>query len=283
MKHDRPAVAGAGPEEAAGPGAGDPEEARGGRGAADAGLAARLLRRLAVREEPDPAHSPSTTSAACRRSGSTSSRGPAAGDEDSRREDATSRQRLGIALLTLLGMSIVIFVLLRLAPGDIVDILFSAAGYVNPGEKQAILKELGMDRPYWVQYLEWIRQIVTGDLGKSYRYDLPAWEIIRPLLPVTARAGGAVASWSRSLLGRADRRDQRGPPGHPARLRAARVQPGRALDAVVLAGHGDHPGAGGVARLDPADDLRVARARTSGCTPCSSCCPRWRSAIARRP
>ena len=94
-------------------------------------------------------------------------------------------QRLAIALLTLLGMSIVIFALLRLAPGDIVDILFSAAGYVNPDEKAAILKELGMDRPLYVQYLEWLGQILRGDLGKSYRYDLPAWQIIKPLLPVT--------------------------------------------------------------------------------------------------
>src|SRR2546428_247834 len=94
-------------------------------------------------------------------------------------------QRLGIAILTLVGMSIVIFTLLRLAPGDIVDILFSTAGYVNESEKQAILKELGMDRPYWIQYLDWMRQILTGDLGKSYRYDVPAWEVIRPLVPVT--------------------------------------------------------------------------------------------------
>jgi peptide/nickel transport system permease protein len=94
-------------------------------------------------------------------------------------------QRLGIAVLTLLGMSVVIFVLLRLAPGDIVDVLFSAAGYVNPDEKQAILQELGLDKPYWQQYLDWMRQIMVGDLGKSYRYDLPAWQIIKPLVPVT--------------------------------------------------------------------------------------------------
>jgi peptide/nickel transport system permease protein len=94
-------------------------------------------------------------------------------------------QRLAIAVLTLLGMSLVIFSLLRLAPGDIVDILFASAGYVNPAEKQAIMKELGMDRPYWIQYLDWLKQIVTGDLGKSYRYDQPAWQIIKPLLPVT--------------------------------------------------------------------------------------------------
>ena len=94
-------------------------------------------------------------------------------------------QRLAIAVLTLFGMSAVIFVLLRLAPGDIVDILFASAGYVNPSEKQAILQELGMDRPYWVQYVDWITKIFSGDLGKSYRYDLPAWQIIKPLVPVT--------------------------------------------------------------------------------------------------
>src|SRR5438128_12389726 len=82
-------------------------------------------------------------------------------------------------------MSLVIFVLLRLAPGDIVDILFSTGGYVNPSERVAIEKELGLDRPLWVQYVDWIRHLCVGDLGKSYRYDLPAWEIIRPLIPVT--------------------------------------------------------------------------------------------------
>jgi len=94
-------------------------------------------------------------------------------------------QRLTIALLTLFGMSVVIFVLLRLAPGDIVDILFSTAGYVDPDARRTIMRELGIDRPLVVQYGDWIWQILHGDLGKSYRYDLPAWEIIRPLLPVT--------------------------------------------------------------------------------------------------
>src|SRR5215472_5646770 len=82
-------------------------------------------------------------------------------------------------------MSVVIFVLLRLAPGDIVDILFSTGGYVNPSERVAIEKELGLDQPIWRQYVEWLRHMATGDLGKSYRYVLPAWEIIKPLFPVT--------------------------------------------------------------------------------------------------
>src|SRR5438093_12132202 len=98
-------------------------------------------------------------------------------------------QRLAIAGLTLLGMSMVIFVLLRVAPGDVVDILFATAGYVNPSEKQAILKDLGLDQLVWVQYLAWLRQVAAGDLGKSYRYDVPAWQVVRPLIPVTIELG----------------------------------------------------------------------------------------------
>ena len=94
-------------------------------------------------------------------------------------------QRLGIAVLTLVGMSIVIFALLRFAPGDIVDILFSTGGYVNAEERKAIMKELGIDKPLVTQYFEWVRNFLTGDLGKSYRYDQPAWDVIRPLIPVT--------------------------------------------------------------------------------------------------
>jgi peptide/nickel transport system permease protein len=98
-------------------------------------------------------------------------------------------QRLAVALLTLVGMSVVIFVLLRLAPGNVVDILFSTAGYVNPSEKQAIMRELGLDQPVWRQYVDWLGQVLAGDLGKSYRYDVPAWEVVRPLLPVTIELG----------------------------------------------------------------------------------------------
>jgi peptide/nickel transport system permease protein len=94
-------------------------------------------------------------------------------------------QRLAIGVLTLFGMSIVIFVLLRIAPGNIVDILFATGGYVNPAERQAIERELGLDKSIFAQYVEWIRQMFAGDLGKSYRYDLPAWDIIKPLVPVT--------------------------------------------------------------------------------------------------
>ena len=88
-------------------------------------------------------------------------------------------------MLTLFGMSLVIFALLRLAPGNIVDILFDSAGYVSEADKALIEKDLGIDKPLWAQYVDWLRAVVTGDLGKSYRYDQPAWQLIKPMIPVT--------------------------------------------------------------------------------------------------
>ncbi|HEY3304514.1 MAG TPA: ABC transporter permease [Candidatus Binatia bacterium] len=94
-------------------------------------------------------------------------------------------QRLLTAVLTLFGMSVLIFVMLRVVPGDIVDIIFSAAGFVNPADKAALAREMGLDRPIAVQYGRWLRDIAKGDLGKSYRYDVPAWQIVKPRIPVT--------------------------------------------------------------------------------------------------
>jgi peptide/nickel transport system permease protein len=104
--------------------------------------------------------------------------------------------RLFIAILTLLGMSVVIFVLMRIAPGDIVDMIFASAGYVDPAAKAEITKELGLDQPIAVQYARWLGEILRGDLGKSYRYDLPAWQVIQPRIPISvelAIMGMAVA------------------------------------------------------------------------------------------
>ncbi len=94
-------------------------------------------------------------------------------------------QRLVTAFLTLFGMSAVIFVLLRLAPGNIVDILFATAGFVNPAAKQEIARELGLDQTIPVQYGRWLKDIARGELGKSYRYDIPAWQVIKPRIPIS--------------------------------------------------------------------------------------------------
>ena len=54
-------------------------------------------------------------------------------------------RRLALMLVTLIGISIIIFVLLRIVPGNIVDILFDAAGFVDPADKASLEKQLGID------------------------------------------------------------------------------------------------------------------------------------------
>jgi peptide/nickel transport system permease protein len=94
---------------------------------------------------------------------------------------------LALMLLTLFGISVVVFLLLRVMPGNIVDVLYDAAGYVNPREKAKIEAELGLDRPLAVQYVDWIGGLAKGDLGYSYVSERPAVEEIAPRIPVTAK------------------------------------------------------------------------------------------------
>src|SRR5882672_7119220 len=99
-------------------------------------------------------------------------------------------------LLTLFGISVIIFVLLRLVPGNIVDILFDAAGFVNPAEKAQIERDLGLDQPIAVQYARWIGGLFRGDLGYSYISEKPALAEILPRIPITARLAGLALGFS---------------------------------------------------------------------------------------
>jgi peptide/nickel transport system permease protein len=90
-------------------------------------------------------------------------------------------------LLTLIGMSIIIFVLLRMMPGNIVDIMFDSAGFVDLKEKAAIEKELGLDLPIPVQYFDWMWGLLRWDLGFSYVSEMPAVDELGPRIPITAK------------------------------------------------------------------------------------------------
>jgi peptide/nickel transport system permease protein len=102
-------------------------------------------------------------------------------------------------LMTLFGISIIIFVLLRIVPGNIVDILFDAAGYVDPADKAHLEQELGLDQPIVVQYLHWIGGLLRGDLGYSYVSEKPALDEILPRIPITARLAGLALLFSASI------------------------------------------------------------------------------------
>ncbi len=105
-------------------------------------------------------------------------------------------RRFGLMVVTLFGISVIIFVMLRIAPGNIADILFDAAGFVDPTEKKAIMRQLGLDQPLVVQYLTWIGGLLHGDLGYSYVSDRPALAEILPRIPVTARVAGLALTFA---------------------------------------------------------------------------------------
>jgi peptide/nickel transport system permease protein len=96
-------------------------------------------------------------------------------------------RRFLLMLLTLFGMSVLIFVMLRVVPGNIVDILFDSAGMVDPAQKQQLEKELGLDQPIVTQYVSWISGLARGDLGYAFVSEKPAIEEILPRIPVTAK------------------------------------------------------------------------------------------------
>ncbi|MGH9809200.1 MAG: ABC transporter permease, partial [Terriglobia bacterium] len=108
-------------------------------------------------------------------------------------------RRIALMLVTLFGVSVIIFVLLRIVPGNIVDILFDAAGYVDPADKAHLQQELGLDQPIAVQYLHWIGGLLRGDLGYSYVSEKPALDEILPRIPITARLAGLALLFSTSI------------------------------------------------------------------------------------
>jgi peptide/nickel transport system permease protein len=99
-------------------------------------------------------------------------------------------------LLTLFGISVLIFVLLRLVPGNIADIVFNAAGMIDVAEKAKLEKELGLDQPIAVQYAQWIGGLAHGDLGYSYVSEKPAIEEILPRIPITAKLAGLALAFA---------------------------------------------------------------------------------------
>ena len=108
-------------------------------------------------------------------------------------------RRFFLMLLTLFGISVLIFTLLRIVPGNIADIVFNAAGMIDVAEKAKLEKELGLDQPVAVQYVQWVNGLAHGDLGYSYVSEKPALQEIAPRIPITAKLAGLALLFAVSL------------------------------------------------------------------------------------
>ena len=235
-------------------GLGDRQETAGGRGAADP-LSRRPGHLLGALREERHHHDElaRTTASASRTCGWTSEAGPAAAlrrNGTRRPLRAASRdgprmrwrgtlaaylvRRFLLMLLTLFGISVLIFVLLRIVPGNIADILFSAAGMINPADKAQIERQLGLDQPIVIQYVQWIGGLAArrSRLLLRVREARPAGDRAAPADQREACRHGARL---RDPVRHSARRHLGGAAEHAARLRAARGQPQRPVAAVVLA------------------------------------------------
>lgn len=86
-------------------------------------------------------------------------------------------RRLALAVPMLLGLSLVMFLLLQLAPND-PALYFLPANVRDPSQIDRVREQLGLDQPIVVQYFRWLENIVTGDFGEAYSYGVPVTTII---------------------------------------------------------------------------------------------------------
>jgi peptide/nickel transport system permease protein len=87
-------------------------------------------------------------------------------------------RRILLALCTLWGVTILIFVLLQALPGDMaISLLGSQSG--NPEAVARMRSYLGLDQPAHIQYFVWLGDVLQGDLGRSARFDDPVLEVLK--------------------------------------------------------------------------------------------------------
>jgi len=98
-------------------------------------------------------------------------------------------KRLALTVPVLLGIATIVFVLMFAIPGDPVRLLMGQHG--SPETEAMIRQELGLDRPFHVQYVRFLGRLIRGDLGRSYRQHREVKEILFERLPATLKLGMA--------------------------------------------------------------------------------------------
>jgi peptide/nickel transport system permease protein len=98
-------------------------------------------------------------------------------------------RRISYTIITLFFVSIVSFIIIQLPPGDFADSYaarrHTAGEIITEAEIEGLRLRLGLDKPMYVQYVNWIWGIMKGDLGMSLEYKRPVAELIGERLPLT--------------------------------------------------------------------------------------------------
>lgn len=100
-------------------------------------------------------------------------------------------RRLLLAIPTLLGVTVVVFLVMRVAPGDVAVLMLGGeSGLVGTQEEvEALREKLGLNRPLYVQYFEWLFGILTFNFGESYFYNADMSALLARKLPLSIQVG----------------------------------------------------------------------------------------------
>src|SRR6266700_4502753 len=108
-------------------------------------------------------------------------------------------RRAAYATGTLLGVSLIIFVVLRVLPGDPLVAILGVEGHarMSKEDRVRIMHDLGLSDPLPVQYVNWLRDIATGKLGKSFFRGDTVADLILHRGPISAAIGilALIVSW----------------------------------------------------------------------------------------
>ena len=108
-------------------------------------------------------------------------------------------RRFAFGALTVVGVSIMVFVVMRILPGDPLVAIFGPEGMTKLTEEQraSYMAELGLSDPLWVQYLRWVKDIIRGNFGQSFFRSESVADMILRRGPLTAEIAliSVVLSW----------------------------------------------------------------------------------------
>ncbi|MDR7419365.1 MAG: ABC transporter permease [Armatimonadota bacterium] len=105
-------------------------------------------------------------------------------------------RRLLAMVATLLGVSVIVFVMMRLIPGTVVEQLLGQSALVGEDTIRSLRQFFGLDRPWYVQYVDWLGGLLRGDFGNSWRSNRPVLALIFSRLPVSAELAVLAIAWS---------------------------------------------------------------------------------------
>ena len=108
-------------------------------------------------------------------------------------------RRLAFGLVTIFAVSVLVFAILRILPGDPLVAIFGMEGFtkLSAADRASYMAQLGLSDPLWLQYLHWARDIARGNLGHSFFRAESVGEMIARRGPLTAEIAllSVVLSW----------------------------------------------------------------------------------------